>query len=84
VRSVADNTWSESALNWNTAPAIGTVDVGQSGAFQSNTLTSVDVSSLSNGSGLLSMSMVGINGTAISFSSREGATPPQLVVTYSG
>ena len=84
VRSVADNTWSESALNWNTAPAIGTVDVGQSGAFQSNTLTSVDVSSLSNGSGLLSMSMIGINGTAISFSSREGATQPQLVVTYSG
>jgi chitodextrinase len=84
VRGVADNTWSESALNWNTAPPIGTVNAGQSGAFQSNTLTSVDVSSLINGNGLLSMSMIGINGTAISFSSREGATTPQLVVTYLG
>jgi hypothetical protein len=84
VRGVADNTWSESALNWNTAPPIGTVNAGQSGAFQSNTLTSVDVPSLINGSGILSMSMIGINGTAISFSSREGATTPQLVVTYLG
>lgn len=84
VRGVADNTWSESALNWNSAPSIGTVDAGQSGAFQANTLTSVDVSSLINGNGLLSMSMIGISGTAISFSSREGATSPQLVVTYLG
>jgi hypothetical protein len=44
----------------------------------------VDVSSLLNGNGLLSMAMLGINSTAISFSSREGTTPPQLVVTYVG
>ena len=84
VRSVADNTWSESALNWNNAPPTGSTDVGNSGAFAANTLTTVDVSALINGNGLLSMSMIGINGTAIAFSSREGATPPQLVVTYSG
>jgi chitodextrinase len=84
VRGVADNTWSESALNWNNAPPIGSVDAGQSGAFSSNTLTSVDVSSLINGNGLLSMAMIGVNGTAISFSSREGAVKPQLVVTYLG
>ncbi len=84
VRGVADNTWSESTLNWNNAPPIGSANVGTSGAFSSNTLTTVDVSALNNGNGLLSMAMIGINGTAISFSSREGATPPQLVVTYSG
>jgi acid phosphatase type 7 len=84
VRSVADNTWSESTLNWNNAPPIGSANVGTSGPISANTLTTVDVSSLNNGNGLLSMSMIGINGTAIAFSSREGATPPQLVVTYSG
>ncbi len=84
VRSVADNTWSESTLNWNNAPPIGAANAGQSGAFASNTLTSVDVSSLSNGNGLLSMAMIGINGTAIAFSSREGSVQPQLVVTYQG
>jgi chitodextrinase len=84
VRGVADNTWNETTLDWNNAPPIGTADVAVSGAFSANTLTTADVSPLINGNGLLSMSMIGINGTAIAFSSREGATPPQLVVTYAG
>ncbi len=84
VRSVADNTWSESALDWANAPPIGATNVGTSGAFASNTSTTVDVSPLINGNGLLSMAMIGINSTAIAFSSREEATPPQLVVTYVG
>ena len=84
VRSVADNTWSESALDWANAPSIGATNAGTSGAITSNTWTTADVSSLINGNGLLSMAMVGINSTAIAFSSREGANPPQLVVTYVG
>jgi len=82
VRSVADNSWSESTLTWNNAPPIGTSDAGQSGAFAANTLTTVNVSSLSNGNGMLSMAMLGINSTAIAFSSREGTVKPQLVVSY--
>jgi chitodextrinase len=82
VRSVADSTWGESTLTWNNAPPIGSSDVGQSGAFSANTLTTVNVSSLINGNGLLSMAMIGINSTAIAFSSREGSVKPQLVVTY--
>jgi chitodextrinase len=82
VRSVSDNTWGESTLTWNNAPPIGSSDVGQSGAFSANTLTTVNVSSLINGNGLLSMAMIGINSTAIAFSSREGSIKPQLVVTY--
>jgi chitodextrinase len=84
VHGVADNTWSESSLDWANAPPIGSATAGTSGAFSSNTWTSADVSSLSNGNGLLSMAMVGINSTAVAFSSREGASPPQLVVTYFG
>jgi acid phosphatase type 7 len=84
VRSVADNTWSESALDWANAPPIGATNVGTSGAITSNTWTTADASSLINGNGLLSMAMIGINSTAIAFSSREGANPPQLVVTYVG
>jgi chitodextrinase len=84
VRGVADNTWNETTLNWNNAPPIGSTNVATSGAFSANTLTTADVSPLINGNSLLSMSMIGINGTAIAFSSREGATPPQLIVTYVG
>ena len=84
VRGVADNTWNETTLNWNNAPPIGSANAGTSGAFSSNTLTTADVSPLINGNGPISMAMIGINGTAIAFSSREGTTPPQLVVTYVG
>jgi chitodextrinase len=84
VRSVAGNTWSESALDWDNAPPIGSANVGTSGAFASNTWTTAVVSPLINGNGLLSMAMIGISSTAVSFSSREGANPPQLVVTYVG
>jgi hypothetical protein len=84
VRGVADNAWNETALNWNNAPPIGAANAGTSGAFSSNTLTTTDVSLLINGNGQLSMAMIGINGTAIAFSSREGTTPPQLAVTYVG
>ena len=84
VRGVADNTWTESAIDWNNAPPIGSADAGQSGGFTSNTLTSVNVSSLINGNGLLSMAMIESNTTAVAFSSREGSVPPQLVVTYQG
>ncbi len=82
VRSVADNSWGESTLTWNNAPPIGASDAGQSGAFAANTLTTVNVSGLSNGNGMLSMAMIGINSTAIAFSSREGTVKPQLVVSY--
>jgi len=84
VWPVADNSWSESAITWNNAPAIGSASVGSSGGFSGNTLTSADVSSLINGNGLLSMAMLDTNSTAVSFSSREGSVPPQLVVTYLG
>jgi len=84
VRGVADNSWTESAIYWNNAPPIGSADVGQSGAFTSNTLTSVNVSTLINGNGLLSMAMIESNATAVAFSSKEGSVKPQLVVTYQG
>ena len=82
VRSVADNTWSESTLDWANAPPTGSANAGTSGAFAGNTWTTADVSPLINGNGLLSMAMIGINGTAVGFSSREGANQPQLVVSY--
>ena len=81
VRGVAETMWSGSA---NNAPPIGTVNAGTSGPFASNSLTAVNVSSLINGNGLLSMAMIGISSTAIAFSSREGSVEPQLVVTYQG
>lgn len=84
VRSVADSTWNEATIDWSNAPPVGATDVGSSGGFSANTLTAVNVSALINGNGLISMAMLDTNSTAVAFSSREGANPPRLVVTYSG
>jgi hypothetical protein len=86
VYSVADTTWDERTITWSNAPAIGASSVGGSGAITANTWTAVDVSSLVTGKTPLSMSMVGINGTAIAYVSKDSTTlpanKPQLVVTY--
>jgi len=86
VYSVTDTTWDERTMTWNTAPAIGASSVGGSGPITANTWTAVDVSSLVSGNTPLSMSMVGINTTAIAYVSKDTTTlpanKPQLVVTY--
>jgi len=86
VYSVANTTWDERTITWDTAPAIGASSVGGSGPITANTWTAVDVTSLVTGNTPLSMSMVGINTTAIAYVSKDTTTlpanKPQLVVTY--
>src|SRR4051812_18439432 len=48
--AVADTTWGETALTWNTAPAIG-ASAGSSGPVSSSTWLSFDVTSLVRGDG---------------------------------
>jgi len=83
VRAVADTTWSESGLTYANAPALGSV-IGSSGSFSAGTWTAVDVTSLFSGSSLVSLALITPSNTAISFSSREGANPPQLVLEFAG
>ena len=79
---VADNTWSETALDWANAPALG-AKIGSSGKITANTWTSVDVTSYVTGNGTYSFALSTTNATAVSLSSREGANPEQLVITTS-
>ena len=80
VGGVADNTWTEPGLTYNNAPPVGPA-VSSSGAFASNTWTTAGATALVGGSGTVNLALGGINSTAISFSSRQGAHPPLLVVT---
>ncbi|HEY3311707.1 MAG TPA: DNRLRE domain-containing protein, partial [Anaerolineales bacterium] len=80
IQGVSDNTWSESTINYNNAPPLGSI-LGTYGAFNSGVWTSVDVTAYITGNGVynLALSVPGV--TAISFASREsGANAPQLVV----
>ena len=76
---VPDNLWDESAITFNNAPAIGG-SVGFSGSFSSGQFIEWDVTVLVSGDGTYSLAVTTPHTTAISFSSREGANPAELVL----
>ena len=81
VRPVAANTWSETTITYSNAPSTGAV-VGSSGAFASGAWTSVDVTALVVGDGVVSVAVTTPSTSPITVDSREtgSATAPQLVV----
>lgn len=80
VNSLADNTWSELAINYNNAPLFGSA-IGSSGAFGSGTWTSVDVTSYITGGGTFNLVLTNASSTLTNLASREtGANAPQLVI----
>ena len=84
IRSVSDNTWNESTVTYNNAPAFGGV-LGSSGAVSSGVWTSVNVTAYITGNGSYNLALTVPGATAISFASREsGANAPQLVIETSG
>ena len=86
VYAVADTTWSETAVTWTNAPAAAQVKTGSSGRVTAATWTSVDITALVatglvNAGGKVSVNLATTNSTGLSMSSRQGANPPQLVIT---
>ena len=85
VRSVSDNSWTETGLTYANAPAAATTVAGSSGPVTASSWTSIDVTSLVTGGGDVSFAVTGRSTTALSLASREsGATAPQLVVQATG
>jgi chitodextrinase len=81
VRGVASNSWGEGTITFNNAPSVGAV-VGSSGPIVDGEWSEVDVSSLIDGDGPLSLAVTNTSATAISLSSREAgaALRPHLVI----
>ena len=75
----ADSTWSETAITFADAPAVGAI-AGTSGPFSGGGYVEVDVTSLIAGNGTYTIALTGSGSTAISYGSRESANPPQLVL----
>ncbi len=81
VRFVSDSGWDEATVTWNTRPAAdgpvtGVIDDPRTGRW-----VEVDVSTLATPNSRLSLAVVPRSDGAFAFTSREGANPPQLVVT---
>ena len=84
VYSVASNSWSESSVNWNTAPAAGTKVGSVTTAVALNTSYEFDVKPLITGNGTVSMMVKSTSSDGARYYSKEGGTAaqdPQLQVT---
>src|ERR1035437_1677571 len=80
VFSVADNTWGETTIVDANAPPFG-ASLGTSGPASTGIWTNVNVTSVVVGNGQVSFGLSTTNSTALALSAREGANPPQLVIT---
>jgi hypothetical protein len=80
--SVANSTWGETAITDANAPPFGATKLGSSGKITAGTWTSIDATSAITGNGTYSFGLSTANSTAVSLSSRDGANPPQLTVTW--
>lgn len=79
---VANTTWSESAMNWITAPAADPTPLATLGAISTATWYEVDLSALVTGDGQFGLRIATPASNKISFRSKEGKVGfrPELVV----
>jgi hypothetical protein len=79
VYAVTQNNWDEAVIAYNSAPQLGGL-IGSSGPFEKDTWVSVDVTSLISAEGPLSLALLTTGTTNTTYSSREGAHPPELII----
>lgn len=83
TRSVTDNSWQETTINYSNAPIMSTTITGSSGAVAAGTWKTVDVTPLVIGNGTYSFGLATTNSTALSLASRESVNKPELIVETS-
>ena len=80
---MADTTWKEATVTWNSAPAADANSLGILGAVASGNWYEIDVTPLVTGDGAFSLKATSTSSDGAHYSSKEGAAglAPQLVVT---
>lgn len=81
---LADSNWIErgtSGITWNTQPALLSGAFDNKGAIGTESRVEYDVTALVAGNGTYTFALVADGTDGVTFSSREGTSPPQLVVT---
>ena len=82
--AVADNTWGETTVNYNNAPAMGST-IAVSGALTTGAWATLDVTSYVTGEGTYNFGVITPGSTALNIAAREsGANAPQLIVDLGG
>jgi hypothetical protein len=81
LKPVADNTWTETGLTYNTKPALGTPTITPPTPWGTDVWLSYDVTALVTGNGLVSFALDTTSSTSKSLPSREASTnQPQLIL----
>jgi hypothetical protein len=75
------NTWTETGITWNNAPAVSGSPIANVGAVTSGTWMEVDVTSAITGNGTYSFAISGGSNSPADYASRETANDPVLVLT---
>ena len=80
AQSVSNNTWTESTLNYNNAPPLGT-SLGTSSSFGAGVWITIDITPYITGNGTYNLALITPSSTAVSLASREaGVNAPQLII----
>jgi len=74
------STWTETGITWNTRPARTSAGMDDKGAIATGVWIEYNVTPLVMGNGTYSFVLVTTSTDSVSFSSREGSQPPQLVL----
>ncbi|HSH58796.1 MAG TPA: PKD domain-containing protein, partial [Acidimicrobiales bacterium] len=78
-------TWTEGAITYNNAPPISSTALSTLGAVSNGAVVEFDLGSHITGNGTYSLALTSTDGSdSVSYSSRQGTTPPQLVITTTG
>jgi hypothetical protein len=77
----SDNSWTETGLTWSNRPGPTTGVIGNVGLVGANAWTEYNVTALVSGNGTYNLVFLPDSTDGMTFSSREGSSPPQLVLT---
>jgi len=78
----ADNNWTETGITWNNRPAPTTGVIFNLGTATASTWAEYNVTAYVTGNGTFSFVLLPDSTNGVTFDSREGASPPQLVLTF--
>jgi acid phosphatase type 7 len=78
---LANNSWTESGMTWNTKPALLSGPSDNKGSLTTNTWVEYDVTPLLTGNGTYTFALIADSTDGAELSSREGGIPAQLVIT---
>jgi hypothetical protein len=74
------NNWTETGITWNTRPTLTSSVLDDKGTIATGVWIEYNVTAQITGDGTYSFGLIPTSTDAVSFSSREGTQPPQLIL----